>query len=119
MAKRGAMRLVAFAAVFLSLALALAACTQAHLQHSSLAGSQAPPNAGRGRAVYEAQCAACHGRDGTGGQIGPSLRDERLRRSAGEIRAAIVNPEPPMPKLFPARLSAADVHDVTAFVETL
>jgi len=114
------MRLAVFAAVFLTFAPAMAACTRHHHRpHASFVAKPAAPNAGRGRAVYEAQCAACHGRDGTGGQIGPSLRDERLRRSAAEIRAAIVNPEPPMPKLFPARLSTADVHDLTAFVETL
>lgn len=78
-----------------------------------------PVNAGRGRSIYLAQCAACHGRDGTGGQIGPQLRNERARRTFAQVRDIVLDPEPPMPKLFPARLSAADVRDVSAFVETL
>jgi mono/diheme cytochrome c family protein len=84
-------------------------------------GSQTeiPVNAGRGRAIYLAQCAACHGRDGTGGQIGPQLRNEHVRRSYAQVRAIVLDPEPPMPKLFPARMTAADVRDVSAYVETL
>jgi mono/diheme cytochrome c family protein len=115
------MRSRVFAAVPLMLAAALAACAQngRPQRASSAVRYEMPANASHGRAVYDAQCAQCHGRDGTGGQIGPSLRNERLRRSPAEIRAAILDPEPPMPKLFPARMSAADAHDVTAFVETL
>ena len=110
-----------FSAVAVTLAAALAACAQGGRpqQPNSTHSAETPANAGHGRAVYEAQCAVCHGRDGTGGQIGPSLRNLRARRSAAQIREAIVDPEPPMPKLFPARLSAADVHDLAAFVETL
>lgn len=81
--------------------------------------TEAPANSGRGRSIYLAECAACHGRDGTGGQIGPQLRNEHVRRSFAQVRDAVLNPEPPMPKLFPARLSAADVRDVSAYVETL
>ncbi len=87
--------------------------------HATVAPSEVPLNAGRGRSIYLAQCAACHGRDGTGGQIGPQLRNERLRRTFAQVRDIVLNPEPPMPKLFPARLSAGDVRDVSAFVETL
>lgn len=114
------MRSAVFAVAVLMLASAIAACVpKVSRQHSYAAPKAQAPDAGHGRDVYEAQCAACHGRDGTGGEIGPSLRGERAHRSPAQIRDAIVNPEPPMPKLFPARLSAADVHDVTAFVETL
>jgi len=47
------------------------------------------------------------------------LRNEHLRRTFAQVRDIVLDPEPPMPKLFPARLSAADVRDVSAFVETL
>lgn len=88
-------------------------------QPSSPRAIEKPANASHGRTLFEAQCAVCHGRDGNGGQIGPSLHNIHVRHSTAQIREAIVEPEPPMPKLFPARLSAADVHDLTAFVETL
>ena len=78
-----------------------------------------PANIAHGRSVYLAQCAACHGRDGTGGQVGPALRGERARRSDASIRAIVLNPEPPMPKLYPARLTETDVRDVSAYVEAL
>jgi mono/diheme cytochrome c family protein len=77
------------------------------------------PSAARGAALFSANCAACHGSRGVAGRIGPSLRDERKRKSAAAIRAAIVDPEPPMPKLYPAQLTAQDVDDLTAYVETL
>ena len=65
---------------------------------SNVTGSTVPPLASRRR------------RDATA---------ERLRRTFTQVRDIVLDPEPPMPKLFPARLSAADVRDVSAFVETL
>jgi mono/diheme cytochrome c family protein len=73
----------------------------------------------RGRAVFETQCTACHGSDGAGGQIGPSLRNERTRKDPAAAIAWIKNPEPPMPKLYPAELSDQDLIDVAAYVESL
>ena len=111
-----------FACVALALVTvcALAACSGgAPASHAKAVQSEAPANSGRGRSIYLAQCAACHGRDGTGGQIGPQLRNERVRRSFAQVRDIVLDPEPPMPKLFPARLSAGDVRDVAAYVETL
>lgn len=83
--------------------------------------SSAPlsPSAARGRAIFSDNCAVCHGADGQGNQLGPALRAERARRSNAQIAAAILDPSPPMPKLSPAQLSAQDVADVTAYVETL
>lgn len=87
------------------------------------AGATATPLASasveRGRAVFAAQCAACHGTAGEGGQIGPALRGELRRRTPAYVADAIANPSPPMPKLEPAQMSKQDLIDVTAFVEQL
>jgi len=47
------------------------------------------------------------------------LRNEHLKRTFMQVRDIVLEPEPPMPKLFPARMSGADVRDVSAYVETL
>lgn len=70
----------------------------------------------RGRGVFAQQCAVCHGAGGAGGQIGPPLRGERRRLTAGQIAEAIADPSPPMPKLAPAEMSEQDLLDVTAYV---
>ena len=99
----------------------LAACSgQTHgSTHVVAVQTDVPANVSRGRSIYLAQCSACHGRDGAGGQVGPSLRNESARRNDAAVRAIVLNPEPPMPKLYPVRLTQADVRDVSAYVETL
>ena len=98
----------------------LAACNrQAHNRATgATVQTNVPANVAHGRSIYLAQCAACHGRDGAG-QIGPSLRNESARRNDAAVRAIVLYPEPPMPKLYPARMTQADVRDVSAYVETL
>ena len=111
-----------FACVALALitVVALSACSGGtSRKRATAAQGEAPLNAGRGRSIYLAQCSACHGRDGTGGQIGPQLRNEHLRHTFAQVRDIVLDPEPPMPKLFPARMTGADVRDVSAYVETL
>jgi mono/diheme cytochrome c family protein len=76
-------------------------------------------NVSRGALLFAANCASCHGAHGVNARIGPALRDERKRRTPNEIRTFISDPQPPMPKLYPAQLSAQDVDDLTAYVETL
>lgn len=76
------------------------------------------PNAARGAQVFAQNCAVCHGRSGEGAS-GPSLKGEAARKNLAQAEAWIENPLPPMPKLYPATLSAQDVTDVAAFVETL
>ncbi len=84
------------------------------------AGATGIDDASRGAHIFAAQCAACHGADGSGGPIGPSLRQEHEKRDLAAVVEIVKNPpSATMPKLFPAQLSAQDVADVSAYVETL
>ena len=76
-------------------------------------------SASRGSGLFAANCASCHGSNGSGGRVGPTLHDERKRKTAIAIREAISDPQPPMPKLYPAVLTDQDVDDLTAYVESL
>ena len=111
------------AAVFavLAAACATAGCSRRHPSAGPSARAGAVPGAdlGNGKAVYEAQCAACHGRRGAGGPIGPSLRNENTRRSYRDVYALVLDPAPPMPKLYPSRMTQSDLRDVSAYVESL
>ncbi len=72
----------------------------------------------RGREVYGHNCAACHGAQGEGG-AGPRLAGLRQRLDQAATVRWIENPSAKMPRLFPSTLSAQDVADVAAFVQTL
>jgi mono/diheme cytochrome c family protein len=82
-------------------------------------GATAGADAANGKTIYAQNCAACHGATGVEGGVGPSLHNERSRKTPAQVDAWIRNPVPPMPKLYPAPLSEADVADVTAFIDTL
>ncbi len=100
---------------------ALAACGH-HAPAVAAVGTATPPESasiGRGRTVYAANCAVCHGAGGEGGQLGPALHGIHLTRKPSAIAAAIANPSPPMPKLAPAEISDQDLIDVTAYVQQL
>lgn len=73
----------------------------------------------RGKAIFAQQCAACHGAAGAGGPVGPALTGERKRRSYKSVYAIVLDPAPPMPKLYPSKLTQADLRDVSAYVESL
>jgi mono/diheme cytochrome c family protein len=79
---------------------------------------QAHGDAKHGKAVFAEHCALCHGAKAEGG-LGPALKDELKRKTAEQIRAQVMNPAPPMAKLFPSVLSEKDVDDVVAYVATL
>ena len=101
-------------------ALGLGACGHRGSGARSVASPDVPgANIAHGKAVYARECEACHGREGSGGQIGPSLANERARRSYEAVRAFVLNPQPLMPKLYPSRLTLSDVRDVSAYVESL
>ena len=61
----------------------------------------------------------CHGSAGVGGPVGPSLVHIHRRKSDAAIMAAIEDPTPPMPKLYPGTLTAQDVADLGAYVARL
>ncbi|HVA29184.1 MAG TPA: c-type cytochrome, partial [Candidatus Baltobacteraceae bacterium] len=75
-------------------------------------------DATRGKTLYAQNCAACHGASGQGG-VGPALQGESTRKNLGQAVAWIEHPQPPMPTLYPGTLSAKDVLDIGAYVESL
>jgi mono/diheme cytochrome c family protein len=87
--------------------------------NAALADDQKPADdAKHGKTLFAEHCASCHGAKAEGG-LGPSLQGEVKRKPAERIRAQIMNPEPPMAKLFPSVLSQKDVDDVVSYVVTL
>lgn len=113
-------RVLAASFALLAAALAVTGCGHRAAQKTAARAYAAPgADFGRGKAVYQAQCAACHGEHGSGTQIGPSLQNENARRSYRAVYAIVRDPAPPMPKLYPARMSKSDLQDVSAYVESL
>jgi alcohol dehydrogenase (cytochrome c) len=67
------------------------------------------------RQLFTQYCAACHGTRGEGGS-GPPLIGENLKKTQAEAVEWIKNPQPPMPKLYPAPLSDTDVDELATMV---
>jgi mono/diheme cytochrome c family protein len=86
---------------------------------SSMSGAAAQGDPARGKTIFAANCASCHGATGTEGGVGPSLKNEKSRKNYAQTIAWIHNPAPPMPKLWPSPLNGKDVQDVAAFVQSL
>ncbi|HTW82781.1 MAG TPA: cytochrome c [Candidatus Sulfotelmatobacter sp.] len=87
---------------------------------TSVAASAAPlGDVSRGKTIFSANCASCHGATGREGGIGPSLTNEKSRKDFDQTVAWIHNPQPPMPKLWPSPLNDKDVADVAAYVQSL
>ncbi len=112
-------------AVRLSCALLLLvsyACTTA-----SYGGTDAPAGSGAttggdkkiGANLFAENCSSCHGSQGAGGGVGPSLRNESRRMNFETLVSWIQAPEPPMPRLYPTPLRDEQVRDISAYVETL
>ena len=72
-----------------------------------------------GAALFASNCESCHGAQGAGGGVGPSLWAESRRMGFGTLVSWIEDPEPPMPRLFPSALTDAQVRDIAAYVESL
>lgn len=114
----------------------LAACAlvaAAVLAAEAAAQAQVPTAAQvqQGRAVFEAKgnCWTCHGKEGRGTPLGPNLTDGEWLNIDGSldsirvvIRGGIAKPKKhpaPMPALGGAKLSAAEIEAVAAYVLTL
>ncbi len=99
-----------------------AGCAQKGAQTAEIAASAASGatagNTGRGGAIFRTNCSVCHSTNGGSG-VGPSLDRESKRRNYEQTVAWIMQPDPPMPKLYPSPLSEKDVRDVAAYVQSL
>ena len=77
----------------------------------ALTGHQA-----RGKAIFQMNCATCHGIEATG-EVGPSLRGVSDRRSkVSLIHQVITGKTPPMPQFQPV---AQDMADLLEYLESL
>ena len=115
------MRTSALAAIGILL-LATAACTSAGTQSGGArrgTGATVGGDRTAGARIFAANCATCHGTNGEGGGIGPSLRRESRRLAYDALVSWIKDPQPPMPHLYPQVLNEAQVRDVAAYVESL
>ena len=114
------------ALVLLVAVAAIAGCTKSENAGASGSGTTAPTaappangDADRGAEVFRGNCSRCHGATGTEGGVGPTLARESTRKNYEQTVAWIMNPLPPMPKLYPAPLNDRAVHDVAAYVQKL
>lgn len=87
------------------------------------AGTPAPVAAGdaaRGKQIFLRNCAACHGADASGSQLGPSLISAEVAANDDDfLRDAIANGRPgtSMPS-YGGVLSPQDIEDVIAFLRS-
>jgi alcohol dehydrogenase (cytochrome c) len=72
-----------------------------------------------GRLVYASRCAGCHGSDGNGGELGPSIVTRVPSRTDEELAAVIQQGLPTAGMPASPSLSASEVRDVIAFLRTL
>ena len=80
-----------------------------------------PAVVARGRALFTAQCGACHGADARGGENGgPNLLRSQLVLSDqnGEAIAEVVRTGRPGTMMPPMMLSAAQVADIAAYIHS-
>jgi len=96
-------------------------CAHGGTQAAGTTASASPTfgNTSRGADVFRANCAVCHATNDAAGGIGPPLAGENHRKDYEQTVAWIEEPDPPMPKLYPAPLSVKDVEDVATYVQSL
>ena len=84
---------------------------------ASAARPMTAKTAADGEALYQRNCAVCHGAAREGG-VAPSLIDEGKKRDAAAIAALILDPPKGMPRLSPDPLSKGEVDAVAGFLTT-
>ena len=68
-------------------------------------------NGERGKAIFQVNCAGCHGIEAKG-NVGPSLLQVSKRKSQSQIIEQVVSGKtPPMPKFKPSEEDMADLLD--------
>jgi mono/diheme cytochrome c family protein len=105
----------AAAAVAVAVATASPASTSPGRSTASSVASAKTASLAAGGRLYAANCTACHGATGGGGE-GADLRTIGARLTQAQVVAFIESPSGIMPHLYPATLSAADVENVAAFI---
>jgi cytochrome c oxidase cbb3-type subunit III len=80
--------------------------------------NEAASAASAGNALFQQNCAFCHGRDAMGGETGPDLTQSRLVRSdaTGEKIAAVVREGRPDNKMPAFSFSTQQIDDIVAFL---
>ena len=79
-------------------------------EHSSLSAA--------GKALFQQNCAFCHGRDAQGGETGPDLTQSRLvrRDRSGDQIAKVIHEGRPDNKMPAFNFSAQEVRSIIAFI---
>jgi cytochrome c len=90
----------------------------AGLTASAQSGAFSPEQAKRGEAVYDKNCAACHGTNLEGGQEAPPLNGDIFwsgwdQKTARTLYARVLSTMPPD---SPGSIAEKDVIDIVAFV---
>lgn len=86
---------------------------------SAAALARVPAEAERGRAVYVARCAECHGRGFEGVEEAPALAGARFEAKwRGQSAKLYEKIRRSMPQDDPGSLSSGDAADVTALIPT-
>jgi len=82
--------------------------------HGTTTTTSMPPVA-TGSSVYTSYCAACHGADGTGTNLGPDIAGEKTGETLGVVRSGDTG----MPAFSATMLSNADLAAVADYVAAL
>jgi mono/diheme cytochrome c family protein len=97
----------------LTLSAADAAARLSRLPDGAFAGG----DAGRGKTLYTARCAPCHGEDGRGGQRGVAIAGRHVLDRAPDFAAVIRSGRARMPEY--AQTTDAQIADLLAHVRSL
>ncbi len=115
---------VIFASTILLLLFAGLTLFIASIARASIARANPGPDAAASSATYRAKCAACHGPDGGGSEVGksmhvPDLRSQAVQKqSDAELAQIISNGKGGMPA-FKDSLSEDQIHALVTHIRTL